>query len=303
MNRVQKIGFIGLGRMGLNMVGRILEGENVDVIAWGRNAKSLQSAVDKGAQGSSSVEELLAGLKQDKRVVWLMLPAGEVTEDYIQIMLRMMEPGDIIIDGANSYFKDSVRRHKEAKSRGLSMLDVGVSGGIIAAKTGYPMMIGGDKETYEFCKPVFESLGGEAGYGLLGGPGAGHYVKMVHNAVEYGMMQAIAEGFDLLEHGTYEQLDLESIANIWNRGTIISSFLMEMVERVLKGSDLEYLKPFVEDSGEGRWAAEEAIGNAVPFVANTYALQARFISRDRNSTAFRILAAMRHEFGGHEVKR
>ncbi len=304
MEKAGEMGFIGLGRMGLNMVSRILERKKVDIVAWDRSPEPLRQVVEKGATGAGAPEDIMVELQQDRRVVWLMLPAGDVTETYFQTLLKMMDPGDIIIDGANSHFKDSVRRHKEAKDKGVGMLDVGVSGGIIAAKTGYPMMIGGEKETYEFCLPVFESLGAEEGWDLLGGPGAGHYVKMVHNAIEYGMMQAIAEGCDLLENGSYQQLDLKDIVHVWNHGTIISSFLMEMVERALeKSPDLDYLRPFVEDSGGDRWATEEAISRAVPFVVNSYALQARFISRDQNSTAFRMLAAIRHEFGGHEVKK
>ena len=304
MGEGTEIGFIGLGKMGANIVNRMLESKMVDVVVWNRSPESLERAVKKGARGADSSEDLVEQLRQDKRVVWFMLPAGDVTESFFQRVLAIMKPGDVIIDGANSYFKDTLRRHKQAKEKGVEMLDVGVSGGIIAAKTGYPMMIGGEKETYKFCLPLFESCGSKEGFELVGKPGAGHYVKMVHNAIEYGMMQAIAEGFDLLQNGRFEQLDLQKIAHIWNHGTIISSFLMEMAEGALEEDPkLGFLKPYVEDSGEGRWASQEAIEQSVPFVVNSYALQARFMSRDENSTAFRMLAALRHEFGGHQVKK
>jgi 6-phosphogluconate dehydrogenase len=304
MGQKKELGFIGLGRMGGNMVNRMLASESVDVVIWNRSPEPVQAAVENGARAAASVEELVGMLTQDRKIVWLMLPAGQVTEDMFQKVIGLLNPGDIIIDGANSHFPDTLRRHKETEAKGISMLDVGVSGGIIAAQRGYPMMIGGAAETYEYCKPIFESFGHEEGFGLVGGPGAGHYVKMVHNAIEYGMMQAIAEGFDLLENGSFKNLDLKNIAHIWNHGTIISSFLMEMVAAALaKSPKLDYLKPYVDDSGEGRWAAVEAINHAVPFVVNTYALHARFLSRDENSVAFRMLGAMRSEFGGHPVKR
>ncbi len=299
-----ELGFIGLGRMGANMVNRMLESKKVDVVVWNRSPEPVQRAVEKGAKGVSSIEDLVANLKQERRIVWLMLPAGDVTENVFQRVLGLLKEGDIIIEGANSHFSDSLRRHKQAEEKGIGMLDVGVSGGIIAATEGYPMMIGGNKDIYEFCKPIFKTFGREEGFDLVGGPGTGHYVKMVHNAIEYGMMQAIAEGFDLLENGSFKDLDLKKIAHIWNHGTIISSFLMEMAERAFeKSPNLDHLKPYVEDSGEGRWAAIEAVEHAVPFVVNSYALNSRFISRDESSMAFRLLASMRYEFGRHPIKK
>ena len=298
-----EVGFIGLGRMGLNMVKRMLKSGKVKVVVWNRSQGPVSEAVKLGAIDSESITSLLNSLEQKRKIVWLMLPAGHVTESVFQEVLGLLNMDDIIIDGANSNFHDSFRRHKEVEEKGVCMLDVGVSGGIIAATRGYPMMVGGKKETFEFCKPLFESFGHEEGFDLVGEGGSGHYVKMVHNAIEYGMMQAIAEGFDLLASGKMKNLDLKKIAHIWNHGTIISSFLMEMVEKALeKSPDLDYLKPYVEDSGEGKWSAIEAIENSIPFVANTYALHARYLSRDSNSMAFRMLAAMRNEFGGHPTK-
>jgi 6-phosphogluconate dehydrogenase len=233
-----------------------------------------------------------------------MLPAGQVTETVFQEVLGLLEKGDILIDGANSQFQDTIRRAEQARGRGISMLDVGVSGGIIAADHGYPMMIGGSREAFETCRPIFEGMGIAGGWDLVGEkPGAGHYVKMIHNAIEYGMMQAIAEGFDLLAGGSMQYLDLRRIAAIWNHGTIVSSFLMQMVEKALeRNPSLDGIAPHVDDSGEGRWSAREAIEHGVPFVANTFALHARFASRDDESLALRLLAAMRQEFGGHAVK-
>lgn len=300
----KEIGFIGLGRMGGNMVSRMLDSQNLNVHVYDRTPSVVNLSVDKGATGHNSVEDLVAGLWQDKRIVWMMLPAGEVTENTFQLLKKLLKKGDIIIDGGNSNFKDTLRRHQECEGIGLEMLDVGVSGGIVAAKTGYPMMIGGKKEVYDFCLPVFESFGLAEGFDLVGKQGSGHYVKMIHNAIEYGMMQAIAEGFDLLDNGRIEDLNLKKISHIWNHGTIVSSFLMQMVEQALTKNDkLNYLEPFVDDNGEGRWSAIEALEFNVPFVVNSYAVNARYISRDKNSMTFRMVAAMRNEFGGHPIKK
>jgi 6-phosphogluconate dehydrogenase len=274
------------------------------VIVWNRSSDPLKAAAEKGAIPSMSIPDLVKRLKQKRKVVWLMLPSGEVTENAFQEMLKLLSKGDIIIEGANSNFNDSIRRHKEASKKGIEMLDVGVSGGVVAAKRGYAMMFGGQKQTYDYCKPLFDAIGYPEGYGLMGGPGSGHYVKMVHNAIEYGMMQAIAEGFDLLKNGSFPQVDAHQTAKLWNHGTIVSSFLMEMTENALsKDKGLTSLLPHVADSGEGKWAAMEAMDKSVPFVVNTYALHARYLSREKDSFAFKLLAAMRNEFGGHEVKK
>lgn len=300
-----EVGFVGLGRMGGNMAARLLETRRHRVVVHDRAEEAVERLRRQGATGTGSVAELVAALTQPRRVVWLMLPAGEITEAVFQEVLGLLRPGDVIIEGANSHFRDTVRRHAQAAERGVDMLDVGVSGGIVAAARGYPMMIGGRREVFELCRPLFADLSVEGGFDLVGeAPGAGHYVKMVHNAIEYGMMQAIAEGFDLLRGGSYGDLDLTRIARLWNHGTIISSFLMQMVAQALEREPgLDGLLPHVEDSGEGRWAAAEAIEHAVPFAVNTLALHARFASRRSNSYAMRLLAAMRREFGGHAVQR
>ena len=300
-----EIGFIGLGSMGSNMVKRMLESKNITVNVWNRSPEPVEEAEKLGAIGHKTVKDLIGSLKQEKKIVWLMLPSGEVTENMFQDVLKLLKKGDIVIDGANSNYLDTIRRHEEAEKLGIEMLDTGVSGGIVAVNTGYPMMIGGKKSTYEYCKPIYESFGFPEGYALVGEKGgSGHYVKMIHNAIEYGMMQSIAEGFDLLKNGRFEGLDLQHISHIWNNGTIVDSFLMKMVEQALtKDANLGYLKPYVEDNGEGKWAAIEAMNYNVPFVVNAYALNARYISRDANSYTFRMLAAMRNEFGGNAIKK
>ncbi len=304
MEKKLEIAFLGLGRMGLNMVNRILDSQNIEVHVWNRSKDAVKLVEDRGAIGHDSVEDLINSLKQEKKIIWLMLPSGLVTEEMFNRVLNLLNKGDIIIDGANSNFHDTIRRHKIAEEKGIEMLDVGVSGGIVAANRGYPMMIGGKKETYDFVKILFDSFGFKEGYDLVGMGGAGHYVKMIHNSIEYGMMQAIAEGFDLLENGRIKDLDLKKISHIFNNGTIVDSFLMKMVEQALnKSSKLDYLKAYVEDNGEGKWAAIEALEFNVPFTVNSYALNARYISRDSNSYAFRMLAAMREEFGGHAIKK
>lgn len=302
------VGFIGLGRMGKNMVKRMLNSKKIDVFVWNRSPGPVEEVKALGANETSNIKDMINKLDEkniagEKKVIWLMLPAGDITESFFKDTLELLSPGDIIIDGANSNFHDTIRRHKEAKKKGILMLDVGVSGGIIAADQGYPMMVGGSKEAYDFCLPIFSSFGREKGYDLVGEEGgSGHYVKMIHNAIEYGMMQAISEGFDLLENGRFKDLDIHQISSMWNHGTVVSSFLMEMVENALKKDPKLKIKPYVSDSGEGKWAAIEAFEHNVPFTVNGYALNARYISRDDNSLAFRLLAAMRKEFGGHAVK-
>ena len=303
---IQDIGFIGLGRMGFHMASRLIEQGFAGVHAWNRSPEKVQSIVEKGGKGAGSIAELISALPDDEpKAVWLMLPAGGVTEKAFQEVLSLLRPNDILIDGANSNFHDSIRRHEEAKAKNIRMLDVGVSGGIVAAERGYAMMFGGDKSAYAEIEPAVKLLCAPGGYALVGETGgSGHYVKMVHNAIEYGMMQAIGEGFDLLKNGRFKELDLPSIAKLWNHGTIVQSFLMEMVERALdKEADLSSIAPFIEDNGEGRWSAIEALEHAVPFTTNTFALYARYASRDPDSFSHKLVAAIRNEFGGHAVKR
>ena len=297
-----KAGFAGLGRMGANMAARAIE-KGHDIIVWNRSKEPVEELVSIGAKSSESIADMASKLEKP-RIIWLMLPSGKVTEDKLSEALEALEEGDIIINGANNNYKLSREYARRGEEKGISVIDAGVSGGLVAAKTGYAIMAGGDKSAVEHCRPLLEDLCVEGGFAHVGSEGTGHYVKMIHNAIEYGMMQAIAEGFDLLKNGTYENLDMHQIASLWNHGTIIRSFLMEMTENAMKkDASLSDLSPFVNDTGEGEWASIEAIEKKVPFVVNSYALHARRISRDDNSYAFRMLAAMRNEFGGHTVKK
>ncbi len=298
-----ELGFLGLGRMGGNMVERIMHHGGIRVVVWNRSPEPAQRLEGMGAIRAETPEQVVSLLNAPRKVVWLMLPAGDVTEEHFTKMCGLLGPGDVLIDGANSHFRDTVRRHRIAADLGIRMLDIGVSGGIIAAQRGYPLMAGGDRETWEYVLPVIESFGIDGGFALLGPGGAGHYVKMVHNAIEYGMMEAIAEGFELLREGSFPEVDLSEVAHLWNHGTIVSSFLMEMVEQGL-ATGVDDLLPHVDDSGEGRWAAQEAIDRKVPFGVNTLALHKRFISQRReNDYGLKLVAAMRRAFGGHGVKR
>lgn len=298
-----EIGIIGLGRMGKNMASRLLENEELSVYVQNRTFSKAKNLEKEGAKAFKTIKDLVNGFS-GRKMIWLMLPSGNITEEHFQELLNLLEEDDIIIEGANSNFHDTIRRHKEAKKANINMLDVGVSGGTLAANRGYPLMIGGEKEIYDYAQPIFKQLSNPNAYGRVGGPGRGHYVKMVHNAIEYGMMQSIAEGFQLLKDGRFENVDLKKTATIFNNGCIIDGLLMEMVKnRYDKDVELKELKPFVDDSGEGRWAAKEAIDQGVPFVANTFAVHSRFISQDEESYAFKLLAAIRNEFGSHSVKK
>ncbi|MBI2133087.1 decarboxylating 6-phosphogluconate dehydrogenase [Candidatus Woesearchaeota archaeon] len=297
-----KIGIIGLGRMGKNIALRLLS-KNHEVVAYNRSPEPVQEVENAGGKGANSLGDLFGKL-QTPRIIWVMLPSGQVTEEHLHEIKKLASKGDIIIEGGNSNYKDSLRRADEFKKIGVSYLDVGTSGGVVAAKLGYCIMAGGDKKAFQTAEPIFKSLAMEGGYSYTGPSGSGHYVKMVHNAIEYGMMQAIGEGFELLQKCQYSKdIDLKKIATLWNHGSIVRSFLMEMIENALsKDPRLEEIEGYCEDSGEGRWAIQEAISNDVPFSVITESLYARFHSRQKDRFYAKILAAMRNEFGGHEVK-
>ncbi|MBN2724969.1 MAG: decarboxylating 6-phosphogluconate dehydrogenase [Deltaproteobacteria bacterium] len=298
-----KIGFAGLGRMGFNMVSRILSSGIIDVVVYNRSPQPVLKAEKLGAIPSDSIHDLVEKLGGGTKIIWMMLPSGEVTENYFNKILNELSENDILIDGGNSNFNETLRRGKKAEEKNVFFLDAGVSGGIIAAQRGYPVMVGGNETAYRKIVPFLETFCAENGYGLVGPSGSGHYVKMVHNAIEYGMMQAIGEGFDLLKHGQFDNLDLNKVSGIWNHGTIISGFLMEMVGNALeKRQNLEDILPVVEDSGEGRWAAMEAVNHGVPFAINTLALHSRFSSQNCNTSfGMKLVSAMRNEFGGHKI--
>ena len=296
-----ELGFVGLGRMGSNMVERLLGGGH-RVVAFDRSAEAVARAVAKGATGAGSLEELVKALTPP-RAVWVMVPAGPPTEETIQALARLLARNDTILDGGNSFYKDDSKRAEELKPKGIHYLDVGTSGGVWGLKRGYCLMVGGAREIYGRLEPIFKSLAPPDGYAWMGSHGAGHYVKMIHNGIEYGLMQAYAEGFALLEKSEFD-LDLRAIAHLWNQGSVVRSWLLELAELALENDPrLTEIKGYVEDSGEGRWTVQDAIDKDVPAPAIALALFARFRSRQEESFADRMLAALRNAFGGHAVKR
>jgi 6-phosphogluconate dehydrogenase len=296
-----QIGFVGLGRMGANMVRRLLRDEH-EVIAYNRTPEKTKEIQGEGAGAAFSIEELVSKL-QKPRAVWIMVPAGDATEAQIAELMEHLEPGDTIIDGGNTNFHDDQRRHGELITKGVNYVDVGTSGGIWGLQVGYCLMVGGDETAVKPLEPIFTSLAPEGGYLHVGGPGAGHYVKMVHNGIEYGLMQAYAEGFEILHASSYK-LDLGAISELWMQGSVVRSWLLELAGRAFKanGPDLTHIQGYVEDSGEGRWTIQEAIDHDVPAPIITLSLLTRFRSRQDDSYGAKVLAALRNEFGGHAVK-
>jgi 6-phosphogluconate dehydrogenase len=296
-----QIGFVGLGRMGANMVRRLLRNEH-QIVAYNRTPEKTKEIAGEGADAAFSIEELVSKLSAP-RTVWIMVPAGDATEAQIAELLEHLEPGDTIVDGGNTNFHDDQRRHPELAAKGIHYVDAGVSGGIWGLQVGYCLMVGGDPEAVEPLEPIFRSLAPDNGYLHVGGPGAGHYVKMVHNGIEYGLMQAYAEGFEILHASSYH-LDLAAISELWMQGSVVRSWLLELAGRAFRanGQDLEHLKGYVADSGEGRWTIQEAIDHDVPAPVITLSLLTRFRSRQDDSYGARVLAALRNEFGGHAVK-
>jgi 6-phosphogluconate dehydrogenase len=302
-----QLGFIGLGRMGANMVRRLVRNGH-EVVAYNRTVEKAHELADaeKGAghaiSASDTVEALVATLAKP-RTAWIMVPAGDATEAQIKELLDHLEPGDTIVDGGNTNFHDDVRRHAELAEHGIRYVDAGVSGGVWGLQNGFCLMVGGDRDAVAPLEPIFRTLAPEDGYLHTGGPGSGHYVKMIHNGIEYGMMQAYAEGFEILHASDY-RLDLEKVSDLWNHGSVVRSWLLELATLAFKsnGPDLEHLKGWVADSGEGRWTVQEAIDRDVPAPIITLSLQTRFRSRQDDSYGAKVLAALRNEFGGHEVK-
>ncbi|UCH80515.1 MAG: decarboxylating 6-phosphogluconate dehydrogenase [Nitrospiraceae bacterium] len=296
-----KLGFVGLGKMGMNMVQRLLN-DGHEVVGYARTDSTVQKAVDMGATGAESLQDMVNKLPSPK-IIWLMVPAGKATEDTLASLSDILEKGDILIDGGNSLYKDSIRRAGELKTKNISFLDVGTSGGIWGLKIGYCMMIGGEKDVFSTVEPLFRTLAPEKGYSHVGPHGAGHFVKMVHNGIEYAVLQAYAEGFEILHAKKEFNLDLENISNLWNQGSVIRSWLLELAESAFgKDAKLESIRGYVEDSGEGRWTVAEAIEQDVPAPTITISLLERFRSRQDESFSAKVIAALRNEFGGHAVK-
>lgn len=299
-----ELGMVGLGRMGGNMVQRLLSGGH-RVVAHDPLKEAVEATAQRGAIGAFSITDLAAKLTQP-RAVWLMVPSGEPTESTINSLAAELSSGDVVIDGGNSNYKDSIRRAKALSEKGLVFLDVGTSGGIWGLEEGYCLMVGGDKQAFHHLEPIFQTLASspEHGYGYVGPSGAGHFVKMVHNGIEYGLMQAYAEGFELMQAKTEFKLNLHQIAEIWRYGSVIRSWLLDLAAAALKEDPkLDTVEPFVEDSGEGRWYVQEAIDLAVPVPVITQSLLIRFRSREEKCFGDKLLAALRKQFGGHPVRK
>lgn len=297
-----QLGMIGLGKMGGNMTERLVR-DGHEVVVFDRGPAKVQRYVSLGATGSADMAALVARL-ESPRVVWIMLPAGKPVDDTIAVLARGMAKGDVIIDGGNSNFHDTMQRAEMLRQEGIEFVDSGTSGGIWGLENGYCLMIGGSEEAFRLCEPIFRSLAPENGYARMGPAGSGHYVKMIHNGIEYGMLQAYAEGYEILHASKDFDLDLHRIAGVWNHGSVVRSWINELAERAFeKDADLAALKDFVADSGEGRWTVQEAIDLDVPAPAITLALLARLRSRQDDSFSAKVIAALRNEFGGHAVQK
>ena len=298
-----QLGMIGLGKMGGSMAERLRLGGH-QVVGFDFNADAVARLTATGNVGASSLEELATKLK-GRRAIWIMVPQGDPVDQTIAKLVPLLNPGDILIDGGNSNYKDSMRRHNESTAKGFQFVDVGTSGGVWGLKEGYSMMIGGDKDPVEYLRPIFETLAPakDKGWGRVGPGGAGHFVKMIHNGIEYGMMQAYAEGFTILAKKEELALNLPQIAQIWRYGSVVRSWLLDLTADALcKNPSLEGLEAYVEDSGEGRWTVIEAIDLNVSAPIITESLMRRIRSREENNFTDRMLAIMRSEFGGHAVK-
>ncbi len=299
-----QIGLIGLGKMGMNMAQRLVRGGH-DVVGTARSAASVQEAERFGVIGAHTVQELVSKLSAP-RAVWVMVPAGQATEDVINSLIPLLKAGDVIIDGGNSNYKDSMRHAEMLKEHGLGFLDCGTSGGVWGLTEGYSLMIGGEPETAERLRPIFDTLAStpNEGWGRVGPAGAGHFTKMVHNGIEYGMMQAFAEGFEILHSKQEFNLDLHQVSQIWQKGSVVRSWLLDLIERVMEtDQSLDGLEAYVNDSGEGRWTVFEAIDLNVAAPVITASLQRRIRSRQAEPYSDKLVAAMRNQFGGHEVKK
>jgi len=299
-----ELAIIGLGKMGLNMATRLVRGGH-RVIGFARSEESINAAIQAGAEGAHSLEESVSKLKSP-RVVWVMVPSGQPTDETIEKLSNLLSKGDVVIDGGNSNYKDTIRHAALLEAKGIDFLDSGTSGGVWGLAEGYSLMIGGKPEVAEKMRPIFETLAPAAdkGWGYVGPHGAGHFVKMIHNGIEYGMMQAYAEGFSIMKAKKEFNLNLDEIAEIWRYGSVVRSWLLDLTAIALKeDANLTEIKPWVADSGEGRWTVAEAVDLSVPAPIITLALQMRFASRDNENYSARLVSAMRNQFGGHAIKK
>jgi len=299
-----ELGIVGLGKMGANMAHRLVEGGH-RVVGYARTPATVASVVAFGAEGATSLEDLVRKLRPP-RVIWLMVPAGPTVDQTIDALLPQLQAGDVLVDGGNSYYRDTLRRIPRVTDRGIEFVDCGTSGGIWGLAEGYSLMVGGRPEVIERLRPIFATLapGPDRGWGRVGPTGAGHFVKMVHNGIEYGMMEAYAEGFAILEKKSEFALDLAQVAEIWRFGSVVRSWLLDLTADALhEDASLAGVEPYVMDSGEGRWTVTEAFDLDLPAPVITLALQNRLRSREENPYAERLLAVMRNKFGGHALKK
>jgi 6-phosphogluconate dehydrogenase len=299
-----ELGMIGLGRMGANMTERLVKGGH-RVVGFDPKPEARARVEDKGAESAASLDMLVASLKAP-RTLWMMVPAGSITDGTVTALLPLLAAGDVLIDGGNSNYKDTLRRSNGAADKKIGYVDCGTSGGVWGLAEGYSMMVGGDQAVVERLKPVFETLAPapNQGWGRVGPVGAGHFAKMIHNGIEYGLMQAYAEGFSILQHKREFGLDLHQIAEIWRYGSVVRSWLLDLTANALdKNPTMDGIAPYVADSGEGRWTVDEAIDLDVPAPVITLSLLQRLRSRDTESFSDKLLSAMRNQFGGHEIKK
>jgi 6-phosphogluconate dehydrogenase len=296
-----QLGMIGLGKMGANMTTRLIHGGH-QVVVYDRNADAVTQAASGGATAASGLADLSARLTGSPKVVWIMVPSGKPTDETIDALLGVLGAGDIIIDGGNTNWKDGLVAYERCKAKGVHLVDAGTSGGVWGLKEGYCLMVGGDDAAVKACEPIFTTLAPPNGYAHVGRAGAGHFSKMVHNGVEYGLMQAYGEGFEILQSSPFD-FDLEQIANVWSYGSVVRSWLLELLALALKADpNLEQIRGYVEDTGEGRWTVQAAIDQNVPAPIITLSLMQRFASRQDESFSAKVLAALRNQFGGHAVK-
>ncbi len=298
-----ELGIVGLGKMGLNICRRLIQGGH-SVVVFDSDPNVLAIAQKENILIANSLDELVGKLTK-RKIVWIMLPAGEITNACILDLSDLLDRGDIIIDGGNSYYKDTQSIAEKLFKKDINFLDVGTSGGIWGLENGYSLMVGGDSDIYSKLLPLFTSLAPSKGFGYMGPSGSGHFVKMIHNGIEYGMMQAYAEGFDLLKSKEEFNLDIQSISEIWNHGSVVRSWILELISGLLKeDSSLKDISPFVEDSGEGRWTVQESLNSEIPTPVISAALYARFFSRNKDkSFSAKLLSALRNQFGGHKVSK